>query len=230
MTISSDFNITPASDRTLLIQFGEENSPDAQKAVFRFSHYLMDHSLEGIANFHPGYASILVSVDIDNTSVQSIQKDLQQAWYDSGNIELPESKLIEILVLYGGEYGLDLIHVAEHNGISESKVIELHSCGEYYVSFIGFTPGFPYISGLNPKLETPRLNTPRKRVPAGSVAIGGSQTGIYPLESPGGWNLIGQTPIQIFDINHPENALINMRDKIKFIPIDEEEFERLKQS
>ena len=230
MTISSDFNITPASDRTLLIQFGEENSPNVQKAVFRFSHYLIDHPLEGITNFHPGYASILVSVNIDNTSVKSIQKDLQQAWYDLGNIELPESKLIEILVLYGGECGPDLIHVAEHNGISESDVIELHSCGEYYVSFIGFTPGFPYISGLNPKLETPRLNTPRKRVPAASVAIGGSQTGIYPLESPGGWNLIGQTPIHIFDINHPENALINMRDSIKFIPIDEEEFERLKQS
>ena len=229
MTNSSDFNITLASDRTLLIQFGEENSPNVQKSVFRFSHYLMEHPLEGMSNFHPGYASILISVDIDNTSVQSIQKDLHLAWQNSGNIELPESKLIEILVLYGGEYGPDLNNVAAHNGISESDIIKLHSCEEYFVSFLGFTPGFPYINGLNPKLETPRLNTPRKRVPAGSVAIGGSQTGIYPLKSPGGWNLIGQTPIQIFDINHPEKALINMRDSIKFIPIDKEEFEQLNQ-
>lgn len=226
MTIFSDLKILQASDCSLLIQFDEEFSPEVQEAVFRFSLFLTEHPLAGIVNIHPGYSSILVSVVIENTSIQKIQADLQQSWQKACKIKLPVSASIEIPVLYGGEVGPDLLHVAEHNGLSENEVIALHSSSKYYVSFIGFTPGFPYISGLNKKLFTPRLHLPRKRVPAGSVAIGGNQTGIYPLESPGGWNLIGQTPIQIFNFKAPEDNLIKMGDHITFVPIDVNEFEK----
>ena len=140
-------------------------------------------------------------------------------------MELPGLVEVDIPVLYGGQHGIDLNRVAELNGLSANEVIELHSSGDYQVSFIGFTPGFPYISGMVEKLATPRLQNPRERVPVGSIGIGGSQTGIYPSSTPGGWNLIGRTPLHIFDIQHPEKSLLKMGDRISFNPISETEFE-----
>lgn len=230
MTNPAELIITPASDCSLIILFGEDDSLETQKKVFHYTHYLIDHPLNDILNIHPGYSSILISVNIAKRSIDSVQKELRNICINAEKIDLPESKLIKIPVLYGGEKGADIALVADFNDISIIDVIDLHSSGDYYVSFIGFTPGFPYISGLNPKLETPRLKTPRKHVPLGSVAIGGKQTGIYPSPSPGGWNLIGQTPLKIFDVNYPENALIKIGDRIEFYSINESEFERLQLS
>ena len=131
------------------------------------------------------------------------------------------SRTLEIPVLYGTEYGPDLERISIHSGMSIPEVIKRHSEAIYTVSFIGFSIGFPYCSGMDDSLSTPRLETPRKLVDAGSVAIAGNQTGIYPLSSPGGWNLIGKTTIQIFDINKPEKSYLQMGDKIRFIPINE---------
>ena len=230
MTIPTNYKITQTSARTLLIHFGENHSPDIQEAVFQLSHYLLNNFLEGVLNIHPGYMSILVAVDIENISMQTMNKHLLQVIKNAQEMELPVSVEVDIPVLYGGQHGIDLNRVAELNGLSANEVIELHSSGDYQVSFIGFTPGFPYISGMVEKLATPRLQSPRKRVPVGSIGIGGSQTGIYPSSTPGGWNLIGRTPLHIFDIQHPEKALLKMGDRISFNPISETEFERWQQT
>ena len=230
MTIPTDPTITPASDRTLLLHFGEDHSPEIQEAVFQLSHYLLNNSMEGILNIHPGYRSVMVTVDVEKKSIQAVQKNLQQVLKNARAMELPEPSVVDIPVLYGGQHGPDINKVAEHTGLSTEKVIALHSSGDFQVSFIGFTPGFPYISGMDEKLATPRLQNPRKRVPAGSIGIAGNQTGIYPSSTPGGWNLIGRTPLHIFNIQHPEKALLKMGDRITFKPITESEFERWQQT
>jgi len=137
---------------------------------------------------------------------------------------------VEIPVLYGGEFGEDMDRVSRHTGLNQSEIIQCHEAGSYKVYFTGFSPGFPYIGGMDPSLSTPRLTTPRKQVPAGSVGIAAKQTGVYPLSSPGGWNLIGQTPIKLFDWLHPTDLQLRMGDSIKFNSITKEEFVQLKEN
>ena len=129
-----------------------------------------------------------------------------------------ESRLVEIPVRYGGEFGPDLPDVARHTGLTPERVIEMHAAAEYLVYFLGFAPGFAYLGGLPPELATPRLSAPRKRVPAGSVAIGGNQTGVYPIESPGGWRIIGHTDAKLFDPSAAEPVLLRMGDRLRFVP------------
>jgi len=132
--------------------------------------------------------------------------------------------VVEIPVCYGGEYGPDLAVVAAHTGLTPEEVIQLHSAAEYRVHAIGFSPGFPYLGGLPPRLNTPRRATPRPSVPAGSVGIGSAQTGVYPVASPGGWNLIGRTPRALFRLHKSPPALLLIGDRVKFRPITPGEF------
>lgn len=133
-------------------------------------------------------------------------------------------RLIEIPVCYGGAFGPDIAEVARRGGMTEAEVAALHSEGMYDVHAIGFAPGFPYLGGLPEKLHTPRRATPRLNVPAGSVGIGGQQTGIYPQSSPGGWQLIGRTPRTLFDLHNEPPAVLRVGDRVKFVRISEEEF------
>ena len=159
-------------------------------------------------------------------AIQTIENSL-----DMGrNSESPQTRLVEIPVLYGNNYGSDIQRVTQYSGLNEKEIIQLHQSGNYLVYFLGFLPGFPYIGGMDQGLTTPRLQTPRKCVPQGSVAIAGWQTGIYPFSSPGGWNLIGRTPLKIFDLSNPQNSLIQMGDKVQFKSISKDEYERLKKS
>ena len=159
-------------------------------------------------------------------TIQTIENSL-----DVGqNREPPQARLVEIPVLYGDNYGRDIQRVTQYSGLNEKEIIQLHQSGNYLVYFLGFSPGFPYIGGMDRELTTPRLQTPRKCVPQGSVAIAGGQTGIYPFSSPGGWNLIGRTPLEIFNLSSPQNSLIQMGDKVQFKSISKNEYERLKKS
>ncbi len=135
-----------------------------------------------------------------------------------------ESRMVEIPVCYGGELGSDLTVVAAQRGLTEARVVELHSGAHYLVHAVGFAPGFAYLGGLPEKIHTPRRATPRTSVPAGSVGIGGEQTGVYPLTTPGGWNLIGRTPLRLFDVTRAEPALLRFGDQVKFRAIGAEEF------
>ena len=130
-------------------------------------------------------------------------------------------RTVEVPVYYGSDYGPDLPRVAEHAGLSQDEVIKRHSRGDYLVYFIGFSIGFPYFGGMDSSIGMPRLDVPRKKVPKGSIGIAGNQTGIYPLSSPGGWNLIGRTELDIFNVSDPEQSVIKMGDKVRFIPMGE---------
>lgn len=154
--------------------------------------------------------------DPQTPALDAIER-LQRWWEESEALE-PESRIIDIPVIYGGEAGPDLPDVARHTGLTQKQVVELHSSIDYVVWFLGFQPGFPYLGGLPENLATPRRAEPRVRVPVGSVAIGGAQTGIYPLETPGGWNLIGRTELPLFNPSLSEPVLLRPGDTLRFIP------------
>ena len=147
----------------------------------------------------------------------------------SRKLTLPERDLVEIPVCYAADLALDLEEVARHGQLKIDEVIRRHSAAEYRVQCVGFTPGFPFLSGLAVELSTPRRASPRSRVPAGSVAIGGAQTGIYPLQSPGGWNIIGRTPLALFDVQRDPPVLLQAGDRLRFRPISREEFDSWKE-
>ena len=211
------------------MELGHEISESTHKKIFTLITHLIHNPIQGIINIHPGYTSMLFTLDkmanIDDT-IQAVENSLDMVQ----NSEPPEAKLVEVPVLYGGNYGKDIQRVVQFSRLSEDEIIQRHQSGNYLVYFLGFSPGFPYIGGMDQNLKTPRLQTPRKRVPQGSVAIAGGQTGIYPFPSPGGWNLIGRTPLKIFNISNPQNSLIQMGDKVQFKSISEDEYERLKES
>ena len=144
--------------------------------------------------------------------------------------ESGKKKVWEIPVVYGGTYGPDLSAIAEHAGISEEEVIRIHSSKDYLIYMLGFLPGFTYLGGLDEKIHTPRLASPRVRIPAGSVGIGGSQTGIYPMDSPGGWQLMGMTPVKTYDPERETPILVESGDYIRFVPVTEEEYLEIKTS
>jgi KipI family sensor histidine kinase inhibitor len=135
--------------------------------------------------------------------------------------------VVEIPVVYGGEYGPDLDFIISHTGLSRDEVIRRHSAPEYLIYMIGFVPGFTYLGGMPKELATPRLATPRQLIPGGSVGIAGEQTGIYPLDSPGGWQLMGRTPLNVFDAGRREPFLLAAGQYLKFVPIGEDEYRRV---
>ncbi len=207
--------IQPASDRSLFISFGDEISIDAHRQVARLTHAL--EGQRGILNLHPAFATVLIDFDPrlhSHADIDALARQRMEAARD----EAREARVVEIPVCYGGEFGPDLEDVARHAGLSPERVAELHAAADYLVYFVGFSTCFPYLGGLPPELATPRLAAPRKHVPAGSVAIGGSQAGIYPLASPGGWRIVGRTPLRLFDPQASPPPLLRMGDRVRFIP------------
>ena len=204
-------------------------SETTQKKLFTLITHLIRNPINGVVNIHPGYSSMLLTLD-EKTNIGDTIRVLENIFDVVQNSEPPEGKLVEVPVLYGGNYGKDIQRVVQFSKLSEGEIIQRHQTGNYLVYFLGFSPGFPYLGGMDQDLTTPRKQTPRKRVPQGSVAIAGGQTGIYPFTSPGGWNLIGRTPLKIFNISNPHNSLIQMGDKVQFKSISKDEYERLKES
>ena len=186
-----------------------------QKRIWRLTQRLatVPEVLEAI----PGMNNITVVLRNPQNLALDVIEQLQRWWEESDALE-PESRLIEIPVTYGGSGGPDLAHVARHAELSEKQVVELHAAQDYVVWFIGFQPGFAYLGGMAEALATPRRAEPRLLVPAGTVGIGGAQTGIYPLATPGGWQLIGHTPLTLFDAQPAEPALLRPGDSVRFVP------------
>ena len=186
-----------------------------QKRFWRLTQRLAD--VPDVVEAIPGMNNITVVLRDPQTLALDAIERLQRWWEESEALE-PESRIIDIPVIYGGEAGPDLPDVARHTGLTQKQVVELHSSIDYVVWFLGFQPGFPYLGGLPENLATPRRAEPRVRVPVGSVAIGGAQTGIYPLETPGGWNLIGRTELPLFNPSLSEPVLLRPGDTLRFIP------------
>jgi inhibitor of KinA len=215
------------SDHSLLVSFGEEVSPALHHDLLRFTNLLLSENNPFVRNVHPAYTTVLVSFDPLQATFTRTEQYVHSALQKVKTLPLPATREIRVPVLYGGDFGPGLVDVASHNQLSPDDVIEIHSSGEYLVCFLGFSPGFPYLAGMSGRIATPRLATPRTKTPAGSVAIGGRQTGIYPMNSPGGWRIIGRTPLRLFRPNENPPTFLQMGDIVRFDPISIAEFERL---
>ncbi|TAM49812.1 MAG: 5-oxoprolinase subunit PxpB [Acidobacteria bacterium] len=211
--------IRHASDHTILAAFGDEVSLAAHRRVRAALHALQREPIPGVTNLHPAYASVLVSYDPLAAAGELVAGEVARRVQAAGAIPLPGPALVEIPVRYGGEWGPDLAAVATACGLTEAEVAREHAAAEYLVYFLGFSPGFAYLGGLPPGLATARRASPRTLVPAGSVAIGGRQTGVYPLASPGGWQLIGRTPLALFDPARTPPALLAAGDRVRFVAV-----------
>lgn len=213
-----------AGDRTLIIEVGNEIEEAANAKIRGLSITILNNKIPGIIEIVPTYRSLMVIYDPIEIEFDALVDRIKSLEGSINESSLPEPNVIEIPTLYGGEYGPDIQFVAEHNKLSVDEVIKIHSSVEYLIYMLGFTPGFPYLGGMSKKIETPRLKTPRTKIPAGSVGIAGKQTGIYPIESPGGWQLIGRTPVRLYDPQRSEPVLLGAGDYIKFVPINENEY------
>ncbi|HXT18444.1 MAG TPA: 5-oxoprolinase subunit PxpB [Gemmatimonadaceae bacterium] len=224
-------HLAPLGDHAVLVtlgdSIGEATHRRVQAAVARIDHA----RIRGVVDLVPAFASVAVhydprAVEGDGGSPYARLRDrLRRELSDLTNEELPPARVVEIPVCYGDELGPDLDEVATMHEMSAADVIRLHSDALYLVYMVGFMPGFAYLGGLPELIATPRRSSPRSAVPAGTVGIGGSQTGVYPLVSPGGWNLIGRTPRKMFDIGRDEATLLATGDRVRFRPITRAEFD-----
>jgi len=203
----------------MLVYLGEEIGAAAHERVLRLLRLLQLEPIKWLRNIQPAYCSLLITFDaaaVDHAEVQETISRLEKRAK-----RLPEAKprLVEVPVCYGGEFGPDLEDVAEQRGLMPEKVVELHIAQTYHAYFLGFAPGFAYLGDVPPEIAVPRLETPRKEVAPGSVGIAGRQTAIYPFGTPGGWRLIGRTPLEIFRKDREPMGLIAIGDQVRFRPI-----------
>ncbi|MEX1276635.1 MAG: 5-oxoprolinase subunit PxpB [Bacteroidota bacterium] len=217
-----------ASDRSLLVTFGAGISRRHHLDVRRLVALLESQPIPGTHAIHPAYSSVLVSFNPRENPPPEFEAGIRDLVQQIDSVRVPEPRRIEIPVCYGGKLGPDLDDVALHNRVTTDEVVRRHSSTEYLVYFLGFSPGFPYMGDMPKELAIPRLGTPRRVVPACSVAIGGRQTGIYPVASPGGWRIIGRTPLRLFRPEEAEPTLLRMGDLVRFKAINIDEFQNLK--
>ncbi|MFU0826738.1 MAG: Sensor histidine kinase inhibitor, KipI family [Lachnoclostridium sp.] len=225
----SELRILPAGDLSVVAEFGNEISTACNEKVRLLNQNLKKKKIKGIVEMVPTFRSLLIYYDPLVISYEKLCKYIRSASKTKGNIKNDSRRIIEIPVCYGGQYGEDLAFVAEYAGMSKEEVIRIHSGRDYRIYMLGFLPGFPYLGGMDSRLTTPRLPNPRTLIPAGSVGIGGEQTGIYPVASPGGWRLIGRTPLKLYDSEREKTTLYQAGDYIRFRPVDEEEYHRIKE-
>lgn len=233
ITNLKEITIKPAGDSAVQIFCGREISEAVGDKVSALTAALRDffakENVSGAGEVIPAFSSLIVRYDPLVTDYEEMAFRIGKAAADLQLAVAGEShrRVVEIPVCYGGEFGEDLADVAAHNNLTEQEVVDIHSGGLYRLYMIGFLPGFPYLGGLDKRICCPRLKSPRTKIPAGAVGIGGEQTGIYPMESPGGWRLIGRTPLTLFD---PEGIVplpYKAGDMIKFVAIHRTEYEKI---
>ncbi len=242
MAVGPRFQI--ASDQSLLVYFDSatkkdrsedrplqsQNTVEANEKVRRLLRLLESEPVEGVRNLHPAYCSLLVKFDVLKLRHEEVEGILRGYLARLDEVKLPEPRLVEIPVCYGGEFGPDLAEVSALCGMTTAQVIEVHSSVEYLVYFLGFVPGFAYLGEVPKELVTPRLAAPRRRVAAGSVGIAANHTGVYPFATPGGWRLIGRTPVKMFRADRKELSLVTIGDRVRFTPIDAQRFAEMERA
>jgi inhibitor of KinA len=238
-----DMEITPLGDSALILRVRDcfDDAPEKTlDEVLRVFHRLESTKIPGVIELAPAYTTVAVFFDPIQVAEACAKPDHFFAWLKeriqaavagggdgTGRVRSAKRRLIEIPVCYDAEFAFDLDNVAKHSRRPSREVVDLHRGAEYRVGCIGFTPGFPFLAGLPKQLATPRRTTPRKEIPAGSVGIGGAQTGIYPLRSPGGWNIIGRTPLRLFNPDQSPPTLLRAGDRVRFRAIRREEFDSI---
>ena len=219
-----------AGDRAIVVELGDEISIECNRRVHSLHKAIEREAPPGIVDLIPTYRSLLVEYDPTQVSFADMRDRLIDIRGGADDATVDDATVVHLPVLYGGEYGPDLEFVAQNAGMDVSEVVDLHSGVEYPVYMMGFTPGFPYLGGMSERIATPRLSTPRGVIPAGSVGIAESQTGVYPIESPGGWRLIGRTPLRLFDVTRTPPSLIDAGDCVRFTPLSgEDEYRRIEE-
>jgi inhibitor of KinA len=219
-----------ASDQAMLVYLGEQIGLTAHERVLKLLRLLQKEPPEWLRNLQPAYTSIMVTFDacrVDHAEVEATLRKFEQR---AAATRAPKPRTIEIPVCYGGEFGPDLDDVAKAHGLDSAEVIKLHASRTYHAYFLGFAPGFAYLGDLPEEIATPRLETPRKKVAAGSIGIAGRQTAVYPFATPGGWRLIGRTPLALFRSDGKSMALVSVGDQVRFRPISRDEFQRLERA
>jgi KipI family sensor histidine kinase inhibitor len=219
--------ITHSSDDSIVIRFAEEISPETASKVRHTAYALGRAGLDWISDIVPSYCEVLVTYDARRVAPGVALDKLKAVADQASSSGASKPRLVRIPVCYGGEFGPDMGFVTEYAGITEAELIRLHSAPRYLIYMIGFTIGFPYLGGMDARLAVPRLEVPRQKVPAGSVGIAGKQTGIYSLETPGGWQIIGRSPVSLVDISKMPPAVLSAGDYLQFYPIEKEEFHRI---
>ncbi|CAG9619962.1 5-oxoprolinase subunit PxpB [Sutcliffiella rhizosphaerae] len=224
-------NYSPLGDKGIQLLFDTKISKQTNRQIRVFSDYLKKNAIPGIEEMVPAYTTLTIFYLPEKISYQSLVDKLEKIkeavqWEDIGK----SYTVFEIPTLYGGEVGPDIAEVASYNGLTEEEVIKLHTSADYLIYMMGFVPGFPYLGGMDPKLTTPRRENPRSKIEAGSVGIAGEQTGVYPLETPGGWQIIGQTPIPLYNPEKEDPILLSAGNYLRFVPIDKKEFGEIKEA
>lgn len=213
----------PAGDLALVVELGDAISPEINRKVRSLTDALEEGSIPGVFDFLPTYRSVLVYYDPLKVTSGEVQDGIERLLESAEVTDTGTRHIVHIPTLYGDDMGPDIAFVAEHNGIDEQEVVRLHSDADYLVYMMGFSPGFAYLGGLDERLATPRLQSPRTEIPAGAVGIAETQTGVYPMASPGGWQLIGRTPLKLFDPARERPVLLSAGDYVRFVPIESQE-------
>ncbi len=219
--------ILHAGDSAVTVEFGSSISLEVNGRVQEFRRLLAERALPGVRELVPTYRSLTVYFDPAEVDAGRFMEELESLAASTEERAETGGKVVVVPVCYGGEFGPDMATVAAHNGLSEEDVVRLHTEPDYYCYMLGFTPGFPYLGGMNARIATPRLENPRTLIPAGSVGIAGSQTGIYPIDSPGGWQLIGRTPLVLFDPLGEPPTLLDAGLWVRFEAVSEEEYHQI---
>jgi len=210
-------------DRSLLVELGDGISPSVNQRVQELFTALDLHPVDGVRELVPSYRSLLVVYDPLNITLADLKRTIRDTYQNLDQTELPEPRTIDIPIVYGGEQGPDLDSVAQYHHITPQAVIDYHTRPTYRVYMIGFTPGYPYLGEVPDAITTPRRKTPRILVPKGSVGIAKQQTGIYSVDSPGGWQIIGWTPVNLFDPQARPPSVLMMGDRVRFQAISAQE-------
>ncbi|HET7563846.1 MAG TPA: 5-oxoprolinase subunit PxpB [Gemmatimonadaceae bacterium] len=220
----SGISFSPLGDRAVIIRLGSSIDEATHRRVRAVCARLDAQPIPGVVEYVPAFASVAVHYDPATNAYARMTELLDAELVHLEDEGLPPARTVEIPVCYGGEFGPDLDDVARHHALTADEVVRIHTGGDYLVHMIGFAPGFPYLGGLPERIATPRRREPRTLVPAGSVGIGGSQTGVYPIASPGGWQLIGRTPLTLFSPERDVPALLRAGDRVRFRAISRDEF------
>lgn len=234
-----DYKLRMLGDNAVIIELGTEIKAETLKKVQTASRIIEENNESWQIEYVPTFTTVTLYYDPFKVSKLAEEYELPYEFVfrrikeilsaSPANTKIKQ-RIVEVPICYGGEFGPDLSFVAKHNGLTPEEVIHIHSSGEYLVYMLGFAPGFPYLGGMSTKIAAPRRGTPRHEIPARSLGIAGNQTGIYPIETPGGWQLIGRTPLSLFEPEKEEPSLLRAGDKIKFKPINMEEYHHWRNS
>lgn len=222
-----EYRFLKNGDQAITMELGNAVDEKINRRVTAVCDQILRQNVQGIVDVIPTFRSLTICYEPGQIREWKIKWLLKRAYRKSGNAQAERKRVICIPVCYGGEYGPDLKDVAALHGLTEQEVIERHSGRDYLIYMLGFLPGFPYLGGMDEQLVTPRLDSPRVRIEPGSVGIGGQQTGIYPMASPGGWRLIGRTPVTLYDSAVEDSVPYKAGDYIRFVPITEAQYEQI---